>query len=76
MTQSFNQWHSTVRLLLRRKKRLLKCINQMLNGVLLYGFQRWKKGLYILSKERGKYSSEGAAREWSTVVVVIVIFMT
>ena len=58
MTQSFNQWHSTVRLLLRRKKRLLKCINQMLNGVLLYGFQRWKKGLYILSKERGKYSSE------------------
>ena len=24
----------------------------------------------------GKYSSEGAAREWSTVVIVIVIFMT
>ena len=47
MTQSFNQWHSTVSLLLTRKKRLLKCINQMLNGVLLYGFQRWKKGLYI-----------------------------
>ena len=25
---------------------------------------------------RGKYSSEGAAREWSTVVIVKVIFMT
>ena len=24
----------------------------------------------------GKYLSEGAAREWSTVVIVIVIFMT
>ena len=24
----------------------------------------------------GEYSSEGAAREWSTVVIVIVIFMT
>ena len=24
----------------------------------------------------GKYSSEGAAREWSTVVIFIVIFMT
>ena len=24
----------------------------------------------------GKYSSEGATREWSTVVIVIVIFMT
>ena len=26
--------------------------------------------------DTGKYSSEGAAREWSTVVIVIVIFMT
>ena len=25
---------------------------------------------------RGKYSSEGAAREWSTVVIVIVIFIS
>ena len=27
-------------------------------------------------KRQGKYSSEGAAREWSTVVIAIVIFMT
>ena len=26
--------------------------------------------------QQGKYLSEGAAREWSTVVIVIVIFMT
>ena len=26
--------------------------------------------------EDGKYSSEGAAREWSTVVIVIVIFIS
>ena len=26
-------------------------------------------------QKKGKYSSEGAAREWSTVVIVIVIFM-
>ena len=27
-------------------------------------------------KKSGKYSSEGAAREWSTVVFVIVIFIS
>ena len=30
----------------------------------------------IVVRGGGKYSSEGAAREWSTVVIVIVIFMT
>ena len=31
---------------------------------------------YYEGAEEGKYLSEGAAREWSTVVIVIVIFMT
>ena len=29
----------------------------------------------LLPQRQGKYSSEGAAREWSTVVIVIVIFI-
>ena len=28
------------------------------------------------NEEEGKYLSEGAAREWSTVVIVIVIFIS
>ena len=37
-----------------------------------------QKDLQSIKREsgRGKYSSEGAAREWSTVVIVIVIFLT
>ena len=42
-----------------------------------------RKLIYQLEKERerlgsdaGKYLSEGAAREWSTVVIVIVIFIS
>ena len=35
-----------------------------------------KSGNQSRSTSEGKYSSEGAAREWSTVVIVIVIFMT
>ena len=32
--------------------------------------------LRTLLSASGKYSSEGAAREWSTVVIVIVIFIS
>ena len=34
------------------------------------------KSIQITTKTSGKYSSEGAAREWSTVVIVIVIFIS
>ena len=47
--------------------------NQLLlkiNGIVLgLDGQKWAEG-------NGKYSSEGAAREWSTVVIVIVIFIS